>query len=174
MNSTDQGFSIEGSITTALGVLLLFARPEQPGWRITLLVFAGLFLLNGVRKSQWAKRTNPIPSITGQSYADDDDTFWPKLRAYAFVILGVTVLGFVTWPPKPDTGLDNGVLFYSPDTSQIQFHTPKGILPNKSDVQPGAEAKGGNKPVELPLNGRDFKPPAIRPAPPTGVSATAQ
>jgi hypothetical protein len=168
MNSPDQGFSIEGSITTAVGLLLLLIRPEQPVWRIVLLALAGSLFLNVVRKSQWAKRSNPILTLTGESFADDDDTFMRKLRAYALIIFVIAAFGFVTWPENPTAIPGDGVLFYSSATSQIQFQTPKGILPNKPDAQPGTETKQATGPIlGAPVKG--VKLATHPPAPPTDL-----
>src|ERR1019366_1257648 len=117
MDSKEHGFSIQGSIETAVALSLLLINPEQPFWRIVILLSMGLLLLDAVRKSQWVKRTSPILTLTGESFADDDDTVSRKLKAYASVILGIAILGFVTWTPKPIDVPGDGGLFYSPAES---------------------------------------------------------
>lgn len=173
MKSTDRGFSIEGLIGTALTLLALLINPDDPGWRIVILVSAGLLFLNAVRKSQWAERTSPILTLNGESFPDDTESFLRKLSAYTFVILGITIFGFVTWPSKQFALPGDAVVLSGPVTSQIQFHpTPKGILPNVPDVQPGTDMK---VPIGHAIGapGKDVKP-MVPPSPPTRVTATAQ
>jgi hypothetical protein len=142
MDSKDQQFSIEGLIGIVLALAVPLIDPEQPGWRIAILVASGLILLHVVGKSQWVKRSTPILTLKGEFFADDDDTFMRKIRAYGLVVIGITAFGFVSWPSKDVGVFGNVVVLIGPAASQIQYvPTLKGILPNKSDVQTGAETK---------------------------------
>jgi hypothetical protein len=171
MDSKDQGFSIEASITTSAAFLLLLIQPEQPAWRIIILTTSGLLLLNVVRKSRWAKRTNPILTLKDEPYADDDDTFLRKIPACTLVILGIVAFGVLTWPPKPIDIPGDGVLFYSPAETQLHYHpTPNGILPSKPDAKLGSETKRVTGPT-LGATVKGVKTPLIRPAAPNAPTA---
>ena|ERR1019366_1861722 len=172
MDSKEQGFSIQGSIETAVALSLLLINPEQPFWRIVILLSMALLLLDAVRKSQWVKRTSPILTLTGESFADDGDTVSRKLKAYAFVILGIAVFGFITWSPKPIEIPGDGVLFYSPTESKLQYSpTPKGILPNKPDANVSEMKQAAGPILGAPAKGAR---PSIRPSAPSALSATAR
>lgn len=171
MDLKEQGFSVEASITTAVALLLLLISPEQPVWRIVILAASALLLLNVVRKSRWVKRSNPILTLTGESFADDDDTVSRKLGAYASVVLVIAVFGIITWPQKPIGIPGDAVLFYGPAESQHRYSpTPKGILPNKPDVRVGSDTKQAAGPVlGAPANGAR---PSVRPAAPSALTVT--
>jgi hypothetical protein len=174
MKSTDRGFSIESLVGTALTLLILLINPEEPRWRIIILVSASLAFLIAVGKSQWARRTSPILTLNGEFFPDDDDSFLRKLPAYTFVLLAITIFGFATWPSKDFGVPGDAVILTGPVTSPIQYHpTPKGILPNEPGVQPGAEIKG---PVAGVIGApvKTVKPPALHPAAPTNVTAIVQ
>jgi hypothetical protein len=174
MNTTDQGFSKEGLMGIALAILLLLINPEELVWRIILLATAGLLLLNVVRKSEWVSRSNPILTLSGESFADDDDPFWRKVKGYGLVTLGMLVFTFVTWPSKPVGFSGDVVILPGTATPQIQFHpTPKGILPDAPEVQPGPEKKQATgRAAGVPV--QNVKPPAARPNPPGGLTAIVQ
>ena len=168
------GFSSEWLVGTALTLLILLINPEEPAWRIFILASAALAFLIAVGKRQWARRTSLILTLTGESFADDDDSFLRKLPAYTFVLLATTVFGFATWPLK-DFGVRGDVVLLSGSvTPPIQYHpAPKGILPNEPGVQPGSEIKGPvRRAVGTPA--KDVKPPKLNPAPPRNVVATVQ
>jgi hypothetical protein len=174
MDATNQGLSVEWLLGTGLTLLVLLINPEQAGWRIGILATAGLVFLNAVRKSQWAQRTNLIITLNGESFAEDGDTFLRKLTAYAFVVLGIAVLGLVTWPSRSIVGTGDEVIFTGPETSQIQYHpTPNGILTNEPNVQSGAEKKQTTGRV-LGTPGKDVKPPVARPSPPRSLTVIAK
>jgi hypothetical protein len=173
MNTTDRGFSIDWLFATALAILLLLINPEQLVWRIILLAAAGLLLLNVVRKSEWVRRSNPILTLTGESFVDDDDTFRRKVKGYGLVTVGMLVFSFVTWPSKPIGYSGDVVVLPGSVTSQIEYHpTTKGILPNVPGVQPGAET---NEPIGRVIGApvKTVKPTRV-PNPPRNVTATAE
>lgn len=174
MNSTDRGFSIDWLLGTALTLLILLINPDESGWRMILLVSAGLLFLIAVGKGQWVKRTDPILTLTGAAVADDGDTFSRRLRAYAFVIVGITVFGFVTWPSKPIGLSGDVVLLPGMDTPQIQFHpTPKAIPPIVPGVQPGTEMKEPiGRAIGAPV--KVVKPRPVTPGPPRNLTITVQ
>ena len=151
---------------------LLLINPEQPTWRIVILVGSGLLLLNVVRKSQWVKRSNPILTLTGESFANDDDTVLRKLKAYVSLVLVIAAFGFITWPDKLIGIPGDGVTFYSSDASQLRYSpTPKGILPNKPDVIVGSNTKQAAGPI-LGAPAKGARPSTVLPNPPSSLTIT--
>jgi hypothetical protein len=165
MKSTDRGFSIEWLLGTVASLLVLLINPEQPGWRMAILVLAGALLLSAVRKTRWANQTSQILTLipNGEMSPDDAGVFWRKLQGYAVVILCIVIFGVVTWPSKQIVSSGDAVLLSGPVTSQIEFHptTQHGILPNTSVSGSGVEKKPGQ------VIGNQANRPPLPPSAPT-------
>jgi hypothetical protein len=74
--------SLEGALGIA-GLFLLLIDPQKTGWRILILIFAAVLILDAIRRTDWAKKPaeRKVHSIV-----------------YLVVILVVLLFGYFTWP----------------------------------------------------------------------------
>jgi hypothetical protein len=161
-----------------MGVALLsiLIPPDNPGWRIVILVVGGLLIADAVRKTDWVKERNPVLSLTHGFIPNESDSFWREVLASVFVAAAITGYGFITWPakleqmpsrqtesvlvPVPMSGGSGGTHLGGPST-------PNGILP--PNVIPVTPAKPpAPKPKAVTPKKSESEPPPIQIAPSFG------
>jgi hypothetical protein len=154
----------------ALALLLLLIDPQQPFWRIAILLVSTFLLADVVRKTAWIKQGHIELSIVRGVVENPASGYWRTVSAIVFVFLGMAIFGLITWPKRQSVTsltLATPQQFASSPTDNGGKSEPNPLLvpavpvqlttkqnthgeTAKPDVKPAVKAKPTSREIETP------------------------